>query len=155
MSVEHHGKRFSTSLSMPKYAALTIGGSCNLSFFNRFSNRKILMISGKNFNRILTISGKENKVLDNIKQTLSLEHSFIEGVKLRISSIFIIAVLGFPFHKTVKTGSDSSCLVCGKIADYANSVVYEHRRNVLHIIADLIICVLCSYFILGRALQFH
>ena len=78
-----------------------------------------------------------------------MEHTFIEGIKLDSRVILVLTVFAFPLHKAVKPGGDRSGLVGGKVADYADGVVVEQRWNILHIVADLIVGVLCAHFVLG------
>ena len=66
-----------------------------------------------------------------------------------------MSIFTFPLHKAVKPGGDRPGLVGGKVADYADGVVVEQGRNILHIVADLIVSVLCAHFVLGGAFQFH
>ena len=101
MSVEHHRQRFSAALCMPEHTALTVGHSSVFGGFDCLSNRKILMVSCKNFERVYSLIREADKVLNNIKQSFFLEHSLKESVKLSILRILIIAVFGFPLHKTV------------------------------------------------------
>ena len=152
MGIEYHRQRFSTALRMPEHTALAIRFGGNFGLFNSFSHRKILVVSSQNLNRLLPITGKQDKIFQNIQQSCFLEHSLIECVKLRIRRIFVIAILCFPLHKTVKSRSDCSRLIGRKVTDYADCIIIEHRRNVLHIVPNLVICVFCAHFVLGRAL---
>ena len=152
MGIEYHRQRFSTALRMPEHTALAIRFGGNFGLFNSFSHRKILVVSSQNLNRLLPITGKQDKIFQNIQQPGFLEHPLIEGVKLRIRRIFVIAILCFPLHKTVKSRSDCSRLIGRKVTDYADCIIIEHRRNVLHIVPNLVICVFCAHFVLGRAL---
>ena len=113
------------------------------------------MISSQNLNRLLSITGKQDKIFQNIQQPCFLEHSLIECVKLRIRRIFVIAIFRFPLHKTVKSRSDRSRLIGRKVANYADCIIVEHRRNVLHIVPNLVVCVFCTHLVLGRAFQLH
>ena len=140
---------------MPEHTTLAIRFSGNLGLFDSFSHCKILVVPSQNFNRLLPITGKQNKVFQDVQQPLFLEHSLIEGVKLRIRGVFIITVFCFPFHKTVKSRSNCSRLVGRKVADYADCIIVEHRRNILHIVPNLVVCVFCTHFVLGRTFQFH
>ena len=140
---------------MPEHTTLAIRFSGNLGLFDSFSHCKILVVSSQNFNRLLLIAGKQDKIFQNIQQPCFLEHSLIEGVKLCIRRIFVIAIFRFPLHKTVKSRSDCSRLIGRKVADYADCIIVEHRRDVLHVVPNLVVCVFCAHFVLGRTFQFH
>ena len=140
---------------MPEHTTLAIRFSGNLGLFDSFSHCKILVVPSQNFNRLLPITGKQNKVFQDVQQPLFLEHSLIEGVKLRIGGVFVIAILCFPLHETVKPGSNRTCFVGRQVADHADGVIIEHGGNVLHIVPNLIVGVFCAHFILGRAFQLH
>ena len=155
MGIEYHRQRFSAALRMPEHTTLAIRFSGNLGLFDSFSHCKILVVPSQNFNRLLPITGKQDEIFQNIQQPCFLEHSLIEGIKLRIRSVFIITVFCFPFHKTVKSRSNCSRLVARKVTDYANCIIIEHRRNVLHVVPNLVVCVFCTHFVLGRTFQFH
>ena len=155
MGIEYHRQRFSAALRMPEHTTLAVCFGGNFGLFDGFSHCKILVVPSQNFNRLLPITGKQDEIFQNIQQPCFLEHPLIEGIKLRIRRIFVIAIFRFPLHKTVKTRSDCSRLVGRKVADYADCIIIEHRRNVLHIVPNLIVGVFCAHFILGRAFQFH
>ena len=140
---------------MPEHTTLAIRFSGNFGFFNCFPHREILMIPRQNLELLLSIAREQNKVFQDVQQPLFLEHSLIEGIKLRIRSVFIITVFCFPFHKTVKPGSNRTCFVGGQVADHADGIIIEHGGNVLHIVPNLIVGVFCAHFILGRTFQFH
>ena len=155
MGIEYHRQRFPAALRMPEHTTLAIRFSGNLGLFDSFSHCKILVVPSQNFNRLLSIAREQNKVFQDVQQPLFLEHSLIEGIKLRIRSVFIITVFCFPLHKTVKSRSNCSRLVARKVTDYANCIIIEHRRNVLHVVPNLVVCVFCTHFVLGRTFQFH
>ena len=74
---------------------------------------------------------------------------------MRIGSVFVSAVLGFPLHKAVKTGGNRARAVGGKVADHADGVVDEQGRDVLHIVAQLVVGILCAGVLFGGAFEFH
>ena len=133
---------------MPEDTALTIKLGGNLSFLHSLTDSKVLVITCQDLNRLLTVAGEENKVPQNIQQSVSLEDALIESIKLRKCCIFVVAVLSLPLHETIQARSNGTSLVSGKIADYADGIVYKHGGNVLHIVADLIIGVLYTSFFL-------
>ena len=155
MGVEYHRQRFSAALRMPEHTTLAICFGGNFGLFDGFSYSEILVVPSQNFNRLLPITGKQDEIFQNIQQPCFLEHPLIEGIKLRIRSVFIITIFCFPFHKTVKSRSNCSRLVARKVTDYANCIIIEHRRNVLHVVSNLVVCVFCTHFVLGRTFQFH
>ena len=155
MGIEYHRQRFPAALRMPEHTTLAIRFSSNLGLFDGFSYSEILVVPSQNFNRLLPITGKQDEIFQNIQQPCFLEHPLIEGIKLRIRSVFIITVFCFPFHKTVKPGSNRTCFVGGQVANHADGVIIEHGGNVLHIVPNLVVCVFCTHFVLGRTFQFH
>ena len=155
MGIEYHRQRFSAALRMPEHTTLAVCFGGNFGLFDGFSYSEILVVPSQNFNRLLPITGKQDEIFQNIQQPCFLEHPLIEGIKLRIRSVFIITVFCFPFHKTVKPGSNRTCFVGGQVADHTDGVIIEHGGNVLHIVPNLIVGVFCAHFILGRTFQFH
>ena len=150
MGIEHHRKRFSASLCMPEHTAFTVGNSSVLCGLNRLSYRKILMVSGKNFECVDTLIREANEVLNNIEKSFFLEHTLKESVKLSILCVFIVAVFGFPLHKAVFTGGDRTRFGGQLVAHNANSIVNEHRRDFLHIVTELPVRFGSVRFFTGR-----
>ena len=74
---------------------------------------------------------------------------------MRIGGVFVSAVLGFPLHEAVKAGGDGARAVGGKVADDADGVVDEQGRDVLHIVAQLVVGVLGARVLFGGAFEFH
>ena len=126
MGIEHHRQRFSAALRMPEHAAFAVCYGRFFCGFHSLAHGKILMITGENFVLVQSLVGKQNKVLENIKQTLFLEDAFKECVELRILRVLIAAVLCFPLHKAIFTGGDRACTVFRKVTHYADSVIDEH-----------------------------
>ena len=155
MGIEHHGKRLAAALRVPKHATFAVCACGYDRAFNSLAHSEILMISRQNLYRLLRIAGEQNKVFQNIQQPGFLEHSLIESIKLDSRVVLILSIFTFPLHKAVKPGGDRSGLVGGKVADYADGVVIEQGWNILHIVADLIVSVLCAHFVLGGTFQFH
>ena len=155
MRIKHHRQRFSAALRVPEHTALAVRFGGNFGFFDCFPHCEILMISRQNLELLLPIAREQDKVFQDVQQPLFLEYSLIEGVKLRVGGVLIIALLRFPLHETVKPGSNRTCFVGGQVADHADGVIIEHGGNVLHIVPNLIVGVFSAHFILGRAFQFH
>ena len=126
MGVEYHRQRFSAALRMPEHTAFSICHGRFLCGFHSLAHGKILMITGEYFVLFQALVGKQNKVLENIEQTLFLEDAFKKCVKLRILRVLIAAVLCFPFHKAVFTGGDRACAVFRKVTHYADGVIDKH-----------------------------
>ena len=99
--------------------------------------------------------GKQDKVFQNIEQTVFREDTLKECVKLGKLRIFIAAVFGFPFHIAIFTRSDRACTILRKITHYADSVIDEHRRNRVHIVPDLRIGFRSIGFLTGGRFQLH
>ena len=140
---------------MPEHTAFTVCNGSVLCGFNSFSYRKILMVAGKNFECIDTLIRETNKVLYNIEQSFFLEHTLKESVKLSILCVFIVAVFGFPLHKTVFTGGDRTRFGGQLVAHNTDSVVNEHRRDFLHIVTELPVRFGSVRFFTGRRFKFN
>ena len=84
-----------------------------------------------------------------------MEDTFKECIKLRILRVLIAAVLCFPFHKAVFTGSDCTCTVFRKVAHNADGIIDKHRWNSMHIIPDLRIGFGSIGFLTGGRFQLH
>ena len=141
MCIENHGQRLAGSLCMPENTAFAITTllRCAPGALHRLTHGKILMICCQNLDRTKTTVIKTNKVFQQIKQTLFLEHPLEKDVVLSKLCIFLIPVLRLPCHKAVLTRGDRSRFGCEHVADSANAVINEHRRNFLHVVADLCI----------------
>ena len=155
VGIEDHGQGFSTALGVPEHTAFAVCHGGVLCLLNGLSDSEILVIACEDLDGLLAVPGEKDEVLYDVQQPRSLEHALVEGIKLRVGGVFIAAVLGFPFHEPVQTGSDRAGLVGGEIADHTDRVVIEHRRDVLHIIPDLVVGVFGADLVLGRAFQFH
>ena len=155
MRIEHHRQRFSAALRVPEHTALAVRFSGDFGFLDCFPHRKILMIPRQNLELLLPIAREQDKVFQDVQQPLFLEHSLIEGVKLRIGGVLIIAILCFPLHKAVNAGSNRTRFVGGQVTDHTDCVIVEHGGNILHIVSNLVVCVFCTHFVLGRTFQFH
>ena len=136
---------------MPEHAAFAVGLGCDLCFFYCFPYREVLVVSRQNFECLCLLYGEADEILEDVQQPCFFEHALIEGVKLGVGCVFITAVFGLPLHEAIKARGDGTRLVCSQIANHANGVVIEDGGDVLHVIADLIVCVFCIHFILGRA----
>ena len=155
MGIEHHRKRFAASLCMPEHTAFTVCNGCVFCGFDCLSNRKILMIAGKNFECIDALIREAYEVLYNIEQSFFLEHTFKESIELGILCVFIVAVFGFPLHKAVFTGGDRTRFGGQLVAHNADSIVNEHRRNCLHVIAKLPVRFGSICFFTGRRFKLN
>ena len=67
MGIEYHRQRFPAALRMPEHTTLAIRFSSNLGLFDSFSHCKILVVPSQNFNRLLPITGKQDKVFQNVQ----------------------------------------------------------------------------------------
>ena len=155
MRVKDHRQRFAAPLRMPENAAFAVGFGGNNGFFHGFAHGEILMVAGKNFDRLLRVLREADKIFQKIKQALLREHPLIKGVKLRVCGVFVAPVLGFPLHKAVKAGGDGTRLVGGKVADDADCVVDEQGRDIQHIVTQLVVGILCAGVLFGGAFQLH
>ena len=155
MGIENHGQRFSAALGMPEHAAFAVGLGCDDCFLHSLANSEVLVVASQNLKHFCLLHGEANKVLEDIQQPRLVEHPLIEGVKLGISGVLVATIFGLPLHEAVKARSDCPRLVCGQIANYANGVVIENGGDVLHVIADLVVCVFRIDLILGRTFQLH
>ena len=155
MGIEHHGQGFSATLGMPENAAFAIVLGGYFCFFHSLANGKILVIASQNFDWLLAVAGEKNEVFQNVQESLLLEDTLVEGIELGIGGVFSVAIFGFPLHKAVQTRGYGTGLVGGQIADDTDRVVNEHGGDILHVIPDLVICVLDAGLLLGGALQLH
>ena len=111
---------------MPEHTAFTVGDSSFLCGFDSLANGEILMIACKYLVALQALIGKQDKVFQNIKQTVFREDTLKECVKLRKLRIFIAGVLCFPLHIAILARSDRACSVLRKVTHNADSVVDEH-----------------------------
>ena len=155
MRIEHHGQGFSAALRVPEHAAFTVGFLRNPRLLNGLAHSEVLMIACQHLETPLPAAGKENEVLQNIQQALLLKHALIKGIELGIGVVFIAAVLRLPLHEAIQPRGDGACLVGGEVADDTNRIVVEHGGDVLHVIADLAVCVFYARFVLRWAFQLH
>ena len=101
MRIKHHRQRFSAALRVPEHTALAVRFGGNFGFFDCFPHREILMISRQNLELLLSISREQNKIFQDVQQPLFLEYPLIEGIKLRIGGVLVIAIICFLLHVTV------------------------------------------------------
>ncbi|OPZ20433.1 MAG: hypothetical protein BWZ04_01825 [Firmicutes bacterium ADurb.BinA205] len=155
MGIEHHRQRLARTLRMPEHTAFTVGDSCFFGGFDSLTNGKILMIARKYFMALQALIGEQDKVFQNIEQTVFCEDTLKECVKLSILRILVTSVLRFPFHVAVFARSDRACTVLREVTHNADRIIYEHRRNGVHIVPDLRIGFGSVGFLTGRRFQFH
>ena len=140
---------------MPEHTTFTVRSGRHDGFIDSLSDSEILMISRHYLVELMIALRKADKVFYDVQQPRLLKQPFVESVKLRIRCILITSVLGLPLHEAVEPRSDCPRLVGRKVADDTESVVNEHRRNVVYVVAYLIIGVFRPDFVLGRAFEFH
>ena len=150
MRVEHHGKRLAAPLSMPEHAALPVRSGRLLGSFYCLAYGEILVITGKDLDRVVVVARKADKVTQYIQKPLFVEHALVEGVELRISVVFVSAVLALPLHETVKPRGYGARPGRGQVAYHDKGVIDKQRGYVMKIIAYLIVCVLRADLVLGR-----
>ena len=81
---------------MPKYTSFTVGNDSVFCWFNRFSYRKILVVSGENFKCVNPLIWKANKVFDenqkksnvNLTQVLTSFKDQLESFGKRVNDIY-------------------------------------------------------------------
>ena len=84
-----------------------------------------------------------------------MEHSLKEGIKLCVLRVLVASVHRFPFHETIFAGSNCTGFGGHLVTHNADGVIDEHRRDFLHVIAELPICSRSIGFFSGRRFQFH
>ena len=155
MCVEYHGKALTTTLSMPEHTALTICFCTLLGGYNCLADSEILVIASQDFDLLGAIIAKQNKVFQNVQESLPLENSLKESIKLGKLVILVAAVLSLPFHIAVFTGGNGAGLGRHHIAHNANAVINKHTGDFLHIVTNLLISLRCIRLLPGGALQLH
>ena len=140
---------------MPEHTAFAVGLGCDDCFLHSLANSEILVITCQYLERFCLLHREADKVFDDIQQPRLIEYSLVEGVELGVGGVLIAAVFRLPLHEAIKARGDGTRLVCGQVTDYANGVVIENGGDVLHVIADLVVCVLRIDLILGGAFQLH
>ena len=140
---------------MPENAAFTVRDGCVLCGFNCLADGEILMIACEYLAARQAFIREQDKVFQNIEQTVFLEDALKECVKLGKLRIFVATVLRFPFHIAVFARSDSACAVFGEVTHNADSIIDEHRRNRVHIVPDLRVGFGSVRFLTGRRFQLH
>ena len=155
MRIKHHRQRLAAALRMPENAALAVGFGGVLCGRSGLAHCKILMITGKNLDQLCAVIREANEIAQNIEQAFFLKDALEKCIELRKLRILIVAVNGFPFHEAIFAGSDRASSGCELIADNQDRVIYEHRRNLVHIIAELQIRLGCVGFLTRRRFQLH
>ena len=140
---------------MPEHTAFTVGDSSFLGGFNSLTNGEILMIACKYLITLQALIGKQDKVFQNIEQTVFCEDTLKESVKLSKLRIFIAAVLCFPLHIAIFARSDRACSVLREVTHNADRIIDEHRGNGVHIVPDLRISFGSVRFLTGGRFQLH
>ena len=155
MGIEHHRQRLARTLRMPEHTAFTVGNSCLFCGFDSLTNGKILMIACEYLVALQALIGEQDKVFQNIEQTVFCEDTLKERVKLGKLRIFVAAVLCFPLHIAIFAGSDRACTVLREVTHNADRIIDKHRRNRVHIVPDLRVGFGSVRFLTGRRFQLH
>ena len=155
MGIEYHRQGLAAALCMPEHATFTIGNGSSLGRLNCFSYGKILMIASQNLKGIHALVREADKILYQVKQTLFLEHTLKESIKLSVLRIFIAAIDGFPFHEAIFTRSNRTGFRSHLVTHNADGIVNEHGRDLLHVVTKLTVCVRSIRFFSGRRFQFN
>ena len=129
MCIEDHREGLATALGMPEHTALAVRGRGHLRFLDGAAHGEILVITREDLYGVRCIVGEQYEILDDIQQSVALEHALVEGVELGVGSIFIAAILGFPLHEAIQSRSDGSGLVGAQVADDAEGIVIEDRKS--------------------------
>jgi hypothetical protein len=69
------------------------------------------VVSGEDLELLQPLVGEADEVLDDVKQSLLLEHALEERVELRVLRVLVAPVLRFPLHEPVFAGGDRSGLL--------------------------------------------
>ena len=112
VGIKDHGQGFARALGMPEHAAAAVpAGAGGLDRGgHRLSDRKILMIAGKDLVAGHALVAETDEVLQNVQKACLLKHALEEGIELGMGFVFIGAVLGFPLHESIFSGGNGACL---------------------------------------------
>ena len=155
MGIEHHRQRFSAALRVPEHAAFAVCDGCLLSGNNRLLDGKILVVCRQHLESVLSVYIEADEVFQDVQKAPLFKQALKEGVKLGIPGIFIAAVLGLPLHEAVFPGSDGARLGNREVAHHANLIIDKKRRDLVHVIAQLAVCVGSVGLRPGRGFQLH
>ena len=67
MGIEYHRQRFSAALRMPEHTTLAVCFGGNFGLFDGFLYSEILVVPSQNLNRLLPITGKQDKIFQNVQ----------------------------------------------------------------------------------------
>lgn len=124
-AIENHRQGFSTALSMPEYTAFTVCLGSVLGRCNRLFHSKILVIPGKDFEGVLSVYIKTDKIFQDVQKAFFFKQSFKKGIKLCVLGVLIAAILSLPFHVAILAGGDCPSLGGSHIAHDADGVIDE------------------------------
>ena len=68
VGIENHGQGFPAALSMPEYTAFTVCLGSVLGRCNRLFHSKILVIPGKDFEGVLSVYIKTDKIFQDVQK---------------------------------------------------------------------------------------
>ena len=125
MGIENHRERFSAALRVPENTNLSIGVGGTDGAVNSLLDCKVLMVASKDLGRTSFINTEASEVLDEIEETVTLEHSNEEGIVIHEIFCFLKSVPCFPFHETVFLASNGTSLRESHVAHHAEDVVNE------------------------------
>ena len=79
VGVEHHGEALARTLRVPEHADFSVAFHCGTGALQGFAHGVVLMIGGKNLGVFALVLVEADEVLQNVEQSLLLEHAEEEG----------------------------------------------------------------------------
>ena len=92
MGEKYHRERLARTLRVPEYANLAVAGHRLHGSIDRLPYREILVVGGKNLDRLACAVVEANEVLDDVKQTIFSQHTIDHGFPSSQARLRIVAI---------------------------------------------------------------
>ena len=79
MGVEHHGEALARTLRVPEHADFSVAFHGGTGALQGFAHGVVLVVGGKNLGVFALVLVEADEVLQNVEQSLLLEHAEEEG----------------------------------------------------------------------------
>ena len=79
VGVEHHGEALARTLRVPEHADFSVAFHCGTGALQGFAHGVVLVVGGKNLGVFALVLVEADEVLQNVEQSLLLEHAEEEG----------------------------------------------------------------------------
>ena len=155
MGVKDHGEGLAAPLGMPKHAALAVGLGGAPGGGNGFSHREILVVPRQDFEGVLAVLIKADKIFQDIQKAGLFKQALEEGIKLGVPGVLVAAVGGFPGHVPVLAGGDGPGLGGGEVAHDTDGVVGKEGGQLVDVVAELPVGGGGVGFLPGGGFQLH